>query len=114
VIIIDEGRLIYDGPIATIKQRFGKYRMITFELAEPAKGYVLPPGAEVLPNGSEEDRKLVLRFDRTVTSASKVAGALMNQLEVLDFSLSEPDLASIVRQIYGGALHENGGREGAP
>src|SRR5512135_1262725 len=31
VIIIDAGRLIYDGPIETIKQRFGKYREITFE-----------------------------------------------------------------------------------
>ena len=30
----------------------------------------------------------------------------MSQLEVLDFSLSEPDLTSIVKQIYGGALSE--------
>jgi ABC-2 type transport system ATP-binding protein len=108
VIIIDDGRLIYDGPIATIKERFGKYRTITFEMAAPAASYNLPPGAETLSNGGQEDRKLILRFDRTVTSASKVAAALMNQLEVLDFSLSEPDLASIVRQIYGGALHEHG------
>jgi hypothetical protein len=41
-----------------------------------------------------------------VTSASKVAAALMNQVEVSDFSLSEPDLASIIMQIYNGALSE--------
>jgi ABC-2 type transport system ATP-binding protein len=114
VIIIDAGQVIYDGPIATIKDRFGKYRKITFEMASPAAGYSLPPGAEALSNGSEDDRKLVLRFDRTVTSASKVAASLMNQLEVLDFSLSEPDLASIVRQIYSGALHESDSQEGRP
>src|SRR5574338_8657 len=34
VIIIDDGRLIYDGPIETIKKRFGKYREITFETVE--------------------------------------------------------------------------------
>ena len=28
----------------------------------------------------------------------------MNQVDVKDFSLSEPDLASIVKQIYNGAL----------
>jgi hypothetical protein len=28
----------------------------------------------------------------------------MNQIEVRDFSLSEPELADIVRQIYNGAL----------
>jgi hypothetical protein len=30
----------------------------------------------------------------------------MNQIEVKDFSLSEPDLASIIKQIYSGALNE--------
>jgi hypothetical protein len=29
---------------------------------------------------------------------------LMAQFEVVDFSMSEPDLASIIKQIYGGAL----------
>jgi hypothetical protein len=33
-----------------------------------------------------------------------VAAQAMNQIEVRDFSLSEPDLASIVKQIYSGAL----------
>jgi hypothetical protein len=28
----------------------------------------------------------------------------MNQIEVTDFSLSEPDLGGIVKQIYNGAL----------
>ena len=28
----------------------------------------------------------------------------MNQIEVLDFSLAEPDLSMIVKQIYRGAL----------
>ena len=31
----------------------------------------------------------------------------MNQVEVVDFSLAEPDLASIVKQIYNGALAES-------
>jgi hypothetical protein len=30
----------------------------------------------------------------------------MSQMEVLDFSLGEPDLTSIVRQIYAGALRD--------
>ena len=101
VIIIDDGRLIYDGPIDTIRERFGKYREITFETtSEPGK-VGLPSGAEII---LVEPRKLSVRFDRTVTTASKVAAALMNQLEVKDFSLSEPDLGSIIKQIYNGAL----------
>ena len=105
VIIIDTGRLIYDGPLSTIKERFGKYRQITFETAGPALDPTPPPGAEIV---SREERRLTLRFDRTQASASQVAAALMNQIEVKDFSLSEPDLASVIRQIYHGALEGNG------
>ncbi|RPI31143.1 MAG: ATP-binding cassette domain-containing protein [Chloroflexota bacterium] len=111
VIIIDNGRLIYDGPISTIKDRFGKYRTITFDtlapVGQPGTDFNIPEGAELVTNGhSAEDRKLVLRFDRTVTSASRVAASLMNEVEVTDFSLSEPGLASIIKQIYNGALAE--------
>jgi hypothetical protein len=31
----------------------------------------------------------------------------MSSVEVVDFSLAEPDLASIIRQIYHGALRED-------
>ncbi|NTU79125.1 MAG: ATP-binding cassette domain-containing protein [Chloroflexales bacterium] len=104
VIIIDGGRLIYDGPITTIKARFGRYRTITFDTGGPIPVELdLPHGAEV---SGREERKLVLRFDRGLASASQVAARLMAQVEVADFSISEPDLAGIVKQIYAGGLAE--------
>jgi ABC-2 type transport system ATP-binding protein len=78
VMIIDDGKLIYDGEIV-----------------------------------SAEDLRLVLRFDRTRATASQVAAALMNQVEVRDFSLAEPDLSAIVKQIYEGAL-DTAAPEAAP
>ncbi len=103
VLIIDAGLLIYDGPLSTIKERFGKFRTITFDTLQAVGGFDLPEGAETISTAA---RKLVLRFDRTLTTASKVAKAVMDQLEVADFSLAEPDLGSVVKQIYGGALRE--------
>ncbi|MBN1178245.1 MAG: ATP-binding cassette domain-containing protein [Anaerolineae bacterium] len=102
VIIIDEGKLIYDGPLSAIKERFGKYRQITFEMARDLDGVDLPAGAEIV---TQDGRSLVLRFDRTQTTASRVAAAVMEQFNVVDFSLAEPDLSMIVKQIYQGALH---------
>ena len=101
VIIIDAGKLIYDGPLSTIKERFGKYRQITFEMVKCNSVVDAPAGAEIV---ARDDCHATLRFDRTVTSASHVAAAVMNQIEVADFTLAEPDLASIVKQIYSGAL----------
>lgn len=105
VIIIDKGKLIYDGPITTIKDRFGKYRTITFETFEPIEQFRLPRGAETMINGhNAQERKIILRFDRTQTTATKVVQDVMEQFEVQDFSLAEPSLSSIVKQIYEGAL----------
>jgi ABC-2 type transport system ATP-binding protein len=103
VIIIDTGKLIYDGPIETIKERFGKYREITFETLSAPGNLNLPLGTEITLT---DPRKITVRFDRTLTTASELAASLMSQIEVRDFSLSEPDLASIVKQIYNGALTE--------
>lgn len=102
VLIIDEGRIIYDGPISSIRDRFGKYRQITFETgSDTAASIRLPPGTEII---EQQERRLRLRFDRNQASASRVAASIMEQVEVHDFSLAEPDLASIVKQIYNGAL----------
>ena len=103
VLIIDDGKLIYDGPLATIKERFGKYREITFETAADLNDLLLPDGVELLEKG---ERRLTLRFDRTRASASRVAAAIMSQIEVLDLSLKEPDLSLVVKQIYHGGLRE--------
>lgn len=100
VIIIDSGRPIFDGSIATIKERFSRHRLISFETAGRPGPLVLPTGVSL---EAQQERRVTLRFDRSLQSASSVAASVMNQLEVLDLSVQEPDLASVIRQIYGGA-----------
>ncbi len=97
VIIIDNGSKVYDGPLTAIKQQFGKYRTITFETNQPITSVNLPPACEQL---SLSEYKLELKFDRTRLSASQVATALMQQLDVADFTLNEPDLESIIKHLY--------------
>jgi ABC-2 type transport system ATP-binding protein len=102
VLIIDDGRIIFDGPISAIRDRFGKYREITFDADNlPAAPVHLPAGTEIV---EQVNRTLRVRFDRTQVTASQLAATVMEQVEVCDFSLAEPDLASIVKQIYNGAL----------
>ena len=108
VIIIDGGRAIYDGPLSRIRERFGRFREISFETSqEPPAQLDLPAGAALI---GREPRKISLRFDRGLASASQVAARVMAQVEVADFAISEPDLAAIVKQIYAGALGHEAGR----
>nr|WP_239584024.1 ATP-binding cassette domain-containing protein [Herpetosiphon giganteus] len=97
VIIIDAGSKVYDGPLNAIKQQFGKFRTITFETNQPIVSVNLPPACEQL-NLSEFS--LEVRFDRSQISASQVANAVMQQLDVADFTLNEPDLESIIKHLY--------------
>lgn len=98
VIIIDAGKLLYDGRLSTIRERFGTYRTITFETnISTTLTCSIPYGAEIV---SQDANKLVLRFDRLQTTASQVASEIMRQIEVVDFSLTEPDLSSIIRHLY--------------
>ncbi|WP_343424813.1 hypothetical protein [Candidatus Amarolinea dominans] len=43
------GKLIYDGPLSTIRDRFGKFRVITFEMVADVGPLTALPGAEVMP-----------------------------------------------------------------
>jgi ABC-2 type transport system ATP-binding protein len=103
VMIIDNGELIYDGPLSLIRDRFGKYREINFDTTGFTGTIDLPAGAQLVEQG---DCNLVIRFDRNLASASQVAAAVMSQVDVRDFSLSEPGLAMIIKQIYQGALNK--------
>jgi hypothetical protein len=82
---------------------------MSFDLGADAPATLtLPPGVAV---ATREERRLVLRFDRTAASAPAVTAAVMAQVEVKDFSVRETDLTAIVKQLYGGALG-NAGRVG--
>jgi ABC-2 type transport system ATP-binding protein len=106
VVVIDAGRLLWDGPLDTLREQLGTHRRMIFDTAAPAGEIPLPPGVEV---EAAEPRRLTLRFDRALATASQVATAVMGRVEVHDFRLEEPDLGSIIRRIYGGALR---GEEG--
>jgi len=106
VVVVDRGRILWDGPVARLQERFGREREVAFELAAaPPPALELPPGVRVVERA---ERRLVLRFDRTLASAPRVTAAVMQQVEVRDFSLRETDLTAIVKGIYGGALGRGG------
>jgi ABC-2 type transport system ATP-binding protein len=100
VLLIDRGRLHYDGSLTALKERHGRDRELSFELDRP------PPERLPLPEGvhlvSRGERQLVVRFDRARLSAPEVTAALMPRLEVRDFALRETDLADIVKQLAAG------------
>ena len=96
LLIIDHGTLIEDGTVAGITARYGTERTLVVDLAEPG-----PPlevdGARVT---RVEGPRQWLRFRRDDVSAAALLTRVTAQAEVRDLSVEEPDIETIVREIY--------------
>jgi ABC-2 type transport system ATP-binding protein len=99
VLLVDHGRLAYDGSLAGLSKQVGARRVLVVDLAEPAADLVGLPHAEHL--GSEGGGlRQRLAFDDAATTAAAVLSAVSERVEVRDLSVEEPDVEDVVRRIY--------------
>ena len=100
VIMIDQGRKLYDGPLAALRDRFGSGRLLVVDFAE---NY---PDVEV--NGitavRREGGRAWYRYDRTTVSTADLVAQVLARYRIQDLSVQEPEIEDIIRQIYEGGL----------
>jgi ABC-2 type transport system ATP-binding protein len=96
LLILDHGRVIYDGGIERLIERYGEERTLIVDLEEPA-----PPleveGARVV---RVEGPRQWLRFRRAEVSAAELTAAVAAQARLVDLAIEEPDIEDVVRRIY--------------
>lgn len=106
LVIIDRGRILYDGTLEAIKDRFARERTMHFQIAgtdEPRLRGALERLRSVTLE-SLTDSALTVRFDRFGITASELAAAVMSCGEVVDFRIDEPGIERIIQQLYEGRL----------
>ncbi len=96
IVLIDEGRVIYDGPLSRLREEYGTHRTLIVNLLERAE-HVSIPGATVVES---EGTSLHLRFDRRELSAEALVRRVTERFQITDIAIVEPDIESIVRRIY--------------
>jgi ABC-2 type transport system ATP-binding protein len=96
VMIIDHGRVLYDGDLDTIKQRFGTERTLVVDLEEPGPPIAVE-GAEVV---KVEGPRQWLRFKRADVTAADLVARVAADARLVDLSVEEPDIEGVVRRIY--------------
>lgn len=97
LLLIDHGRLIFDGDVDTLKARYGGERMLVVDLEE-ARPPLAVDGARVV---RVEGARQWLAFRRDETTAARLMAAVTEQAPVRDLELHEPDIEDVVRRIYG-------------
>jgi ABC-2 type transport system ATP-binding protein len=95
VMMIDHGRLLFDGPLSELQERFGGERELVVDFAEDY-AQVGIPGASVI---AREGQRVTYRFGRE-TSASELISQLASRYRILDLTVREPDIENTVRRIY--------------
>ncbi|OHV36007.1 MULTISPECIES: ABC transporter ATP-binding protein [Pseudofrankia] len=99
VLVIDHGRLAYDGDLAGLGRTTGAERVLVVDLSGPSPDLTGIPAARHVSSEAHGLRQR-LAFDAEVTTAARVFAAIAERVEVLDFTVEEPDIEDVVRRIY--------------
>jgi ABC-2 type transport system ATP-binding protein len=99
ILVIDHGRLAYDGDLAGLTRAAGAQRVLVVDLAEPVPDLDALGGSRHLSSQAGGLRQR-LAFDAEQTTAAKVLAAVSLRAEVLDLTVEEPDIEDVVRRIY--------------
>lgn len=99
VLVVDRGRLVYDGTLQGLSRTVGAERVMVVDLAEP--GPDLDDLLEARHVASEgHGLRQRLAFDAETTTAARVLAAVSERAEVLDLAIEEPDIEDVVRRVY--------------
>jgi ABC-2 type transport system ATP-binding protein len=96
VMIIDRGELLFDGELAELRTRFGQARELVVEFAEDYEEAAIPDAHITARQG----RRVTYTFDRDTVGASALIGRLSARFRILDLAVLEPEIESIIRNIY--------------
>jgi ABC-2 type transport system ATP-binding protein len=96
MLIIDHGKVIYDGDLELVRRRFGGDSVLVVDLAEPG-----PPlgvdGARVI---KVDGPRQWISFHRDAISAADLIAAVAAKAPLRDLSIEEPAIEDVVRRIY--------------
>jgi len=100
MLLIDHGKLLYDGGVAALVERYGGERRLIVDLDADIADPVIPRARIARREGA----RLWLTFRRDEISAPELIAAVAGRYPVRDLSLEEPDIEGVVRQIYEGGI----------
>jgi ABC-2 type transport system ATP-binding protein len=99
VLVVDHGRLAFDGTLAGLAGTVGAQRVLVIDLAEPTPDLHGVPGASLVASESGGLRQRLV-FDAEATTVAAVLAHVSSRHQVRDLTIEEPDIEDVVRRIY--------------
>ena len=93
VVVIHQGKLLFDGELAGLVQRFTSHKTIVVQLKDC--GADLSAYGEVL---SCEDGRVTLRIPKAETA--RVTGRLLADQSVIDLTVADPAIEEVIERVF--------------
>lgn len=95
VIVIDRGKVLYDGPLADLSQRVAPFKVITIDLQRDMDGYDFSSVGTVV---ASDGRKLTIRVSKD--QAASATSRVLADLPVLDLTIQDPPIEDVISQVF--------------
>ena len=96
VVLVDEGRLRFDGTLDDLSARVAPFKLLTVTTRTPPGAWPRLPATRVLRS---TDQELVLRVERE--SVARVTGVLIERLSPTDLKVEDPPIEDVLDRVYG-------------
>jgi ABC-2 type transport system ATP-binding protein len=96
VLMIDHGRLLFDGQLRELQRRFGGERELVVDFSEDYADPVVEGAAITRRDGP----RVTYRFGSDGVSAAELISRLSSRYHLADLSVREPEIEETVRRIY--------------
>jgi ABC-2 type transport system ATP-binding protein len=94
VLVINHGRLVYDGPLSRIVERFSESKLVKLQFEEEAPGDLGQFGEVVRCDGPFAE----IKVERAQVAA--VLAAILDRHAVADVNVAEPPLEEVIAQVF--------------
>ena len=95
VVVIDHGKLLYDGPLAGLVDRYAPHKTITLHLERSVDRADVSVYGEVV---DADDLQVRIRTEKA--KAAAVTARMLAELPVADLSVEDPPLEYVIDQVF--------------
>ena len=96
VVLINEGRLVFDGALDELSARVAPFKLLTVRTQTPPAAWPRLPSTRVLRATEQE---LTLRVERE--AVARVTGTLIERLRPTDLKVEDPPIEDVLDRVYG-------------
>ena len=96
VVLINHGRILYDGPLSTLRQQVTTERRLILHLEDP-RAVIEDPDARMV---RQDENQVHLSFDPAHVSAMALIGRITARHAVRDLYVDNPPIEEIIATLY--------------